>query len=111
MTEKPSVEEKPIGKVLPIEWPESDVAAFANNLMVVSDGTSAYLTFCQMCPPVLLGTPQEQQEKLDQMNNLKAHPVARIVVPIQTLRQVIEVLQLQVKRFDKKESHDAPSTP
>jgi len=109
MTEETPSEEGVFGRLVTIEWPEPGVAAFANNLLAVSDGGTTYLTFCQIAPPILMGTEEERREQLQSLGSLKAQAVARIVVPVDTLAKMIGVLQKQIDRVGKKGSDDSTS--
>ena len=102
MAETTSSEDTPAGKFLPIKWPEAGVAVYANNLLTVSDDTSTYLTFCQISPPAVMGTPEEQRQKLDGIESVTAYPVARVVVSFETLRNIVKTLQSQIDRIDKR---------
>lgn len=102
MTEKTPSEETLIGKLVPITWPEAGIAVYANNLLAVSDFASTYLTFCQISPPACLGTPEEQRQALDGIRSIPAYPVARVVVSLGTLREIVKVLQSQIDLIDKR---------
>jgi hypothetical protein len=86
--------------VLAIEWPEDEIAAYANHLLAVTDGKSVYLTFCQIRPPAITGTEEEKRKYLDQIKTVKARSVARIVVSLDSLREMVGILQDQMNRID-----------
>jgi 2-methylisocitrate lyase-like PEP mutase family enzyme len=86
-------------KVIRVEWPEFGMPACANQLVASSDGSSMYLMFCQVSPPVIVGTQEEQQKQLDQIESLKALPVARVVVSLDAFRAMLQVLQDQMARI------------
>lgn len=104
MMEIPSNKEMPSAKLLKIDWPEGEVAVFANNLLSVSDKDLVYLTFCQIHPPTLIGTEAEKKQQLDQLGALKALPVAKVVVTKEALRNMLNILQEQIDRTDKKDA-------
>lgn len=109
MTEDTIGEMKPTPRMLPIEWPEGGIVLFANNLVATSDGASSYLTFCQVSPPTIMGDNEDRQHQLEHLKAIKAQPVARLVVPMQSLREMVRLLQQQIKTIDSINSNDAPS--
>ncbi len=99
------------GKFVKIEWPEADVASYANNLIATSDANATYLTFFQVPPPIIWGvTEEEKQEQLKRLSSVKARPVARVVVPIETLPGMIEVLQKQLTLIENFKRHGLTAT-
>jgi hypothetical protein len=109
MTEKTPEEKEPVARVLAIEWPEAGVAAFANHLLAVTDSKLSYLTFCQISPPAVVGTQEEQRRQLELMKSIKAQPVARVIVSIDTLRDMTKVLQMHLDQIECKHSNAASS--
>jgi 2-methylisocitrate lyase-like PEP mutase family enzyme len=98
-------------KFIPIEWPDADVAYYANNLVASCDGNATYLTFCQIPPPLVMApSEEERRNQLSKITTLKAQPVARVVVPIDALRGMIQVLQQQLSASESiKRLHDTTS--
>jgi len=96
------IDSKHIRKLVPIEWPDEDVAVYANNMIAFTDGVGVYLTFCQTQPPAIVGTDEEKKGQLDALKSVKARSVARLVVPVGVARQIIEALQTQVAAVDAK---------
>jgi len=86
-------------KIVRVEWPEFGVPQCANQLVASFDGGSMYLMFCQTSPPVILGTQEEQQKQLDQIESVKALPVARLVVSLDAFRAMLQLLQEQMARI------------
>jgi hypothetical protein len=86
-------------KVIPVEWPEFGMPECANQLVAAFDGSSVYLMFCQVCPPVIFGTQEEQQKQLDRIESVKALPVARLVVSLDAFRAMLKVLQEHMDRI------------
>jgi hypothetical protein len=75
--------------VLP-ERPPS--AVYANQMMVQSDGRATYMSFFLMQPPVLFGEKEDVQRKLDELESLKAHMVAQVIVPQDRMSDFLRIL-------------------
>lgn len=101
---------KQIAKLLPIEWPEIGVAMYVNQLMAQCDGRSMYLTFCQTNPPVIIGTPEEQQQQLEATKSIKAIPVVKLVIPLDVFRDMQRVVQEAMDRLDSRLENVSPPT-
>lgn len=86
-------------KVVRVEWPEFGMPECANQLVAAFDGSSVYLMFCQVSPPVIVGTQEEQQKQLDQIESIKALPVARLVISLDAFRTMFQLLQQQMTRI------------
>jgi hypothetical protein len=98
-------------KFVLIEWPEPDIAIYANNLLATNDGSALYMTFCQIQPPILIGSEEEQKKRLAEITNVKARPVARIVAPVHLIPEIIKVLQGQLSAIEGlKQAHDSTTT-
>lgn len=110
MTEKITGDRTSVGKLLPIEWPEGGVAAYANNLMAVTDGTSSYLTFCQISPPAIMGTEDEQQQQLEHIKKVKAELVVKLIVPLPALREMVRILEEHIGNIDKRRLNDVSAS-
>jgi len=70
---------------------------FANQMLVQSDGTSTYLSFFLLQPPVLLGSEDEVQKQVDELTELSANMVAQVIVPKEQLAKLIEAMATIVK--------------
>jgi hypothetical protein len=100
---------KQIVKLLPIEWPEVGVAMYANQLMAQCDGRSMYLTFCQTNPPAILGTPEEQRQKLEEIKSIKAIPIVKLMIPLDVFRDMQRVVQEAVDRSKSRVENVSPA--
>jgi len=86
-------------KIVRVEWPEFGMPECANQLLAAFDGNSIYLMFCQVSPPVIVGTQEDQQKQLDQIESIKALPVAQLAVPLDAFRAMLKVLQEHMDRI------------
>jgi hypothetical protein len=65
---------------------------YANQMIVQSDGQATYLSFFLAKPPVFLGEDDDVQKKFDELQSLKAHMVAQVVVPQDRMGAFMKVL-------------------
>jgi hypothetical protein len=81
--------------VVPIEWhfPEGIVTRYANNMVVQFGDHDCYLSFFEIPVPVLLGTPGEQLEQAKKLKHVRAECIARIVLPISKMPEIVEALR------------------
>lgn len=67
---------------------------FANQIIgQLDDKGEAILTFGQATPPVLLGTPEEQQQQASLTHFVQIRPVARLTLSGARMEELITVLQ------------------
>jgi hypothetical protein len=100
-TSKTPVSQKMAPKV---NWSEMEpcLGVYANQLMAQYDGQSLHLVFAQVNPPFTVGkTEEEVKEWLASLSLLKAIPVARLVIPLNSVRDMLRVLQEQLNKIDK----------
>jgi hypothetical protein len=79
-------------KLVPIEWPEAGIAAYANHLLASFEQGVVHLTFCQLNPPAIVGSDEEKQKRLDKIESLKALPVARLAIPMDAYRTMLRIM-------------------
>lgn len=91
--------------IVPIEWhvPENIVSQYATNLVVQHSEHEFRLYFFEIQPPLLLGTPEERQAKLEQIESVRAECVARIIVAAERMPEFVRVLQENLDRYLSKE--------
>jgi len=89
---------------IPIEWyvPESIVSRYATNIVVQHGEHEFVISFHEMQPPVLLGTPEEVEAGLEQIESIRANCVARVVVAAERMPDFIQVLQESLARYSSK---------
>ena len=89
------------GVMLPIEWqlPEGIVSRYANNIVVQQTEHEFILSFFEIQPPLLLGSPEEQAAKLEALGAVRAECVARIIISPSRIQSFIEVLQRNYENF------------
>jgi hypothetical protein len=88
------------GLALPIQWhfPEGLVGRYANQALVQYGPNECYLSFFEVAPPVLFGTPEEMREQAKSLKAIRAECVARVVVAHEFVPSLIRILQETVER-------------
>ena len=81
------------GKNLTIQWESGKPALFANHMMVQVDEFECHLSFYEIQPPVIQGTPEEKKEQLDRLTSIQARCVARVVVSRERVPGLVLTLQ------------------
>ena len=88
-----------------IEWhiPEGIVSKYATNMVVQHSDQEFILSFFELQPPIIFGTPQDL-EKLDAASSIRAECIARVIVSTERMPRFIEVLQATVQRVAAKQA-------
>jgi hypothetical protein len=97
--------EKNFIKKLSINWVYSpDIATrFANNFVVQHDSEQFFLSFFDIWMPMIVGeTDEEKQVQLNAMEKVDAKCVARIVMSPEKMRELVEVMILNLENYEQK---------
>jgi hypothetical protein len=62
-----------------------------------------YVSFFEMQPPIILGTPKDQQTQLEEIGHIEAECVARLVISPDRLENFIQALQTNLERYRTRE--------
>jgi hypothetical protein len=89
------------GIYVPIEWhaPEDLISRYANNILVQHEEHEFIISFFEIRPPLLLGSPEEIKAKLEQTESVRAECVARIIVAADRMPSFIEALQGNLEKY------------
>ena len=95
-------------KAIPIEWkiPDDIVSRFANNILVQQGENEFILSFFEVLPPVLLGSPEEVEAKLEEVEAVQAECVARIIVPAEKMLDFVRAMSENLDRFHSRSTTD-----
>lgn len=85
------------GRMLPISYPESELGLFANHMIAQNSGTEFHLSFFQLHPPILTGTPEEINRAVAKIDSVQAKPVVHLIVPTDQVAQIVDILQKQLR--------------
>ncbi len=79
----------------PIEWHVSDTlpSHYAANVFVQPGQYEVILTFFEMRPPLLTGTPEQNKATLEKLGAVRAECVSRIIIDPDLIPKLIEALQ------------------
>ena len=99
-------------KALPLKWvvPEDLVSRYANNFTIQHTDYEFVISFFETFPPLVLGSPDERQAQLEQIESVPAKCVARIVISPERVQDLIQILAANLEtyhsRFDQREESD-----
>jgi len=99
-------------KALPLKWvvPEDLVSRYANNFTIQHTEYEFVISFFETFPPLVLGSPDERQAQLEQLESVPAKCVARIVVSPERVQDLVQILAANLETyhsmFHEKEEPD-----
>jgi len=82
------------------EVPDDIVSRYATNFVAQHTENEFILTFYEVHPPILLGSPDENKAQLEALGPIPATCVARIILSPHGMRQLVDVLQRNLADFD-----------
>jgi len=88
------------GVPVPIEWcyPDSIISRYATNMLVQKSEHEYIISFFEIKPPVLLGTPEEVTAQASKIKSVKAECISRIIVSDDRMPDFVRVLQDNIKK-------------
>lgn len=88
---------------IPVDWriPDDMLGKYATNILVQANENEFVIYFFEISPPILLGSPEEQQAKIERLESIKASCLSKIIVSPQRLPEFVKVLQDQIDRQSK----------
>ncbi|MBU1751223.1 MAG: DUF3467 domain-containing protein [Chloroflexi bacterium] len=91
-------------KRLPIKWyyPEDLITRYVTNLIVQHGEQEFIVSFFEILPPAILGTPEQQEAQLERIDDIQATCVARIVIPAEKMSIFVKALQDNLDKFLSK---------
>ena len=97
------------GVTVSLVWPSvEDLPVYASNQVIVQlnlgpDGRpdSIVLTLGFVAPPVVLGTPAEQQLAMQALGGVAVRPLSRTSMPISRAKELVDVLSRQIKAAEE----------
>jgi hypothetical protein len=86
---------------LPIEWyiPDDMVGQYATNMLVQMNPHEFIISFFQLYPPPVLGSPEEQKAKIAEMRSVRATCISRVIVAADRMPEFLRVLQETLARY------------
>jgi hypothetical protein len=97
--------------LIPIEryCPPELVSRYATDLIIQRTGSEFILSFFETIPPMVLGTPEEQQDKLKKLASVRSECIARVIVSDDRFPQFVQAMQENLERWQstlENESED-----
>ncbi len=92
------------------EVPPDFPSSYASNLVAQYTEHDFTITFFDVRPPLLMGTPAEKVSQLNAVDVVKATPIARIVVAASRMHEFVQVLSDNLQSYrTRAESENAPA--
>lgn len=92
---------------LRFETPPDLASRYATNFVVQHTGNEFVLSFYEVFPPLLLGSPEDNLQQLNQLEYVKATCVARIILSPAGIREFAQVLTTSLSALEPKYSEDS----
>lgn len=92
------------GRAVPVEWhfPNDIVSRYATNLVVQHSEHEFTISFFEVRPPILLGSAEQVQAALQQIESIPAICIARIIVAAERMPEFVQVLQDNLTQYQSK---------
>ncbi len=75
---------------------------YANSFVVQHTDDAFILSFFEIIPPLLVGSPEEQRAQIEGVESVPANCVARIIVSPKGMKMLVEIFQTNLDRFLSK---------
>jgi hypothetical protein len=104
----PSQDQDEKGVPLPLKYLcDGAVAQYATNLVVQHTEHEFILSFYQAHAPIIIGTPEERQRQLEQIDSVPASCVGRVIVTPKRMRDFLSVMQANFDAYQLMLDNDA----
>lgn len=107
MEEKKSLQ----GKALPLDWhiPDDMPVHYATNIVVQRLENEFLVSFFEIRPPIILGSPEKIAETIDGLKLIRANCVAQIIIAENKMPEFVKALQTNLeKSIASSEVEEAP---
>lgn len=74
---------------------------FSNQFYIQHHQTEFIITFCQIQPPLLIGTPEQIQQQAEHVTSVPARAVARIGLTHTRMMELVRVLQQNLQQYER----------
>ena len=97
------------GLAIPLEYrfPPDVISRYATNILVQNTASEFVLSFFEVRPPVLLGTPEENVERIKTLGPVPADCVARLVIAPSRMGSFIDAMQRIYEQYKSREKERA----
>lgn len=92
---------------LPVEWhfAEGLQSRYANNALVQTGQHEFVISFFEIQPPLLVGSPEENKAKLQQMGAIQAECVSKVILSPEVIPGLISALQAELEKYQSQKSN------
>lgn len=92
------------GKALPVEWhiPDGIPIRYATNMVVQKLENEYLLSFFEIRPPLILGTPEQISVKLEGLKSITANCVAQIFIAQNKMPEFVKALNSVIIDAEKE---------
>lgn len=88
----------------PVIWVgvEDAPVHMANQMLSQFEEDQFYVTFGQLTPPVLLGSPEQMRDQAKRLGYVPVKVISRLSLTPRRMREFIEVLQRNLASYEQK---------
>lgn len=94
------------GVNVPLDFhiPKDIISRYATNMTIQPGENEFIISFFEVIPPMLLGTPEERARKIKSLKEVRAECVARVIVAADKLPSFIEAMQTNLGIYQSRGS-------
>jgi hypothetical protein len=80
---------------VPVEWhyPEGLIGRYSNNIVVQFGENECHISFFEIRPPLIFGSPEEMKEQAKKLKSVRAECVSRIIIAKAFVPQILKAIQ------------------
>ena len=96
-------QQSPAGKEVPIVVTglDDEPILFSNQFYIQHHQTEFIITFCQIQPPLLIGTPEQIRQQTEHISSVPARAVARIGLTHTRMTELVMALQQNLQQYER----------
>ena len=91
------------GISLPLDWHtrEDIQSQYANNVLVQAGQYEIVISFFETMLPILIGQPEENKNKLEELGAIRAELVSRIVISPELVPVLVQALETGLESYQQ----------
>jgi hypothetical protein len=92
------------GHPITIEWyvPQDMTSRYATNFIIQHSPREFFLSFFEIEPPIILGSPEERVNHAKGITSIRAKCVSRIALTPERMRELIDILIENYEGYESK---------
>jgi hypothetical protein len=93
---------------VPLNWhiPDEIISRYATNMTIQQGENEFIISFFEVIPPILLGSPEVRAKKIEKLEEINAECVARVIVAADKLPAFIKAMQSNLEIYKARVSPD-----